>query len=498
MNLSVPSKLVPRLLAWVALAGVGAIAATAPNRPNVLFIAIDDLRPEIAAYGAPEAVTPHLDALARKSLRFDRAYVTYPLCLPSRASMLTGRRIDYSGAGKQRSFPELIQLQQTWPKRLREAGYWTATSGKVYHGKVPQVDTAAWDVPGEDWHEGFKDWSPQLMKKVVAQGGDPDALKTFTSTGAGGSGALIWQAIDGDDEVLTDGQTASTVIGYLKSRPKDKPFLICAGFHRPHMPWLAPKKYFDLYPESAGRLSFMPANAKREILPEDRGSGVSSKADRWNEGMTDEESRKLVRGYLASVSYVDAQVGRLVAALREAGREEDTIVVVWGDHGYHLTDHGLWRKNTIYHVSNRIPFLIRVPGKSPGASSGLVESIDIYPTLLELTGVAAAGLRLDGRSLVPLLNQPDRTWTHPAFIHAGHYKGMVTERYRYSYAANRPEKLFDLQADPNEWNNLASDPAHAERIRTMRAATLAAWQGDVVTAPPTGAPPPAKKKKNSK
>ncbi|NJM56094.1 MAG: sulfatase-like hydrolase/transferase [Verrucomicrobiae bacterium] len=252
-------------------------SSAAGQRPNILFIAIDDLRPEIGVFGAARAITPNIDKLAAKSVRFDRAYVTYPLCLPSRASMLTGRRIDYSGAGKQRGFPELIQLQQTWPAAFRKAGYWTATSGKLYHGNVPQVDTAAWDVPGEFWRNRFQDWSPELMKMVVAEVGPKDVVEEFRRKG-GGSGALLSMAVDGDDDILTDGQTASIVMGYLRDRTKDKPFIICAGFSRPHMPWIAPKKYFDLYKDAKIELPKLPSESSREILSEDRGAGVSKDA----------------------------------------------------------------------------------------------------------------------------------------------------------------------------------------------------------------------------
>jgi uncharacterized sulfatase len=483
------------ILATVLLGAIPASAATA--RPNILFIAIDDLRPEIGAYGVNRAVTPNIDRLAAKSVRFDRAYVTYPLCLPSRASMLTGRRIDYSGAGKQRGFPELIQLQQTWPATFRKAGYWTATSGKLYHGDVPKVDTAAWDVPGEFWRNGFKDWSPELMKRVVAEAGPKDVVEDFRKKG-GGSGSLLYMAVDGDDDILTDGQTASIVAGYLRDRPKDKPFVICAGFSRPHMPWIAPKKYFDLYRDAKIELPKLPSESSREILPEDRGAGVSKDAAKWNEGVTDDEARELIKGYLASVSYSDAQVGRVLAALEESGEAENTIIVLWGDHGYHLTEHGLWRKNTIYHIANRIPLIIHAPGKSAGVCERIVESIDLYPTLLALTGVSGAGLRLDGRSLAPLLENPGAEWPHPAFIHAGRDHGMVTDQYRYSISANGMEKLFDLRADPDEWHNLATAPEHADRIKQMREAVAVAWKGDIVTAAPPATPKKGKGKGKSK
>ena len=389
--------------------------------------------------------------------------------------MLTGFRIDYKKGGKGRDFAELVQLGQTWPKTFREAGYWTATSGKVYHGSVPKVDVAAWDVPGDFWRDGFKDWSPALMEKVVAEAGPADVVADFRAHGGGG-GSLMWQAIDGDDEVLTDGQTASIVIGYLRDRPKDRPFVVCAGFSRPHMPWLAPKAYFDLYEDAKIELPPMPAGALREILGEDRGAGVSKDAASWNEGVNDDEARTLIKGYLASASYSDAQAGRLLDTLEELGLAENTIVVLWGDHGYHLTDHGLWRKNTIYHVANRIPLIIRAPGTTRGGvARGLVESIDIYPTLLELAGVEAGGLGLDGKSLAPLLRDSDAAWDHPAYISGGPYHGVVTDRYRFAISPRQPTKLFDLTADAHEWNNLADDPEYRGVVRDLTEIVERTW-----------------------
>jgi|GEM_PF-386091 len=446
------------------------------NQPNILFISIDDLRPEITAYGSTQAITPNLDRFASQSTRFDRAYVTYPLCLPSRASMLTGLRINYAGVDQKRSFDDLIKLQQTWPSRFKDAGYWTATVGKVYHGSIPDSEKNIWDKPGNAWHENLVDWSSDRKGRVVAEGGDPQALATIQrGERIGGGGLLVWQAIDGNDEILNDGKSARQAIDYLKRRPGDKPFLICVGFNRPHLPWLAPKKYFDLYPEDSGKLAFTPQSATRQVLKEDQGSGVSKRNNQWNEGVNDQAARKLIRGYLASVSYADAQVGRVLEALDKSGQADNTIVVIWGDHGYHLTDHGLWRKNTHYHVANRSPLMIRAPGKTPAVCKKLVEAIDLYPTLLDMAGIDPGTLDLDGRSLRPLINQHDAPWEHSAFFHTGKYYGAVTDRYRYAFSENQPEKLFDLQNDPHEWQNLASDPAHESVLNAMRDKTQAVW-----------------------
>lgn len=448
----------------------------AAERPNILFIAIDDLRPEVGVYGVDRAVTPRMDDFATTALRFNRAYVTYPLCLPSRASMLTGKRIDFKGADKGVGFAGYIERQATWPQTLRSAGYWTATTGKLYHGSVPKVDLGAWDVPGEFWKTD-KDWSPEIMDKVVAEGGDADALAAFKKNGGGGSGALIWQSIDGDDDILNDGQTATEAIRLLKERPADQPFVICAGFSRPHMPWLAPKKYFDYYEDAKIELAVVPKGQEKVVRPEDAGSGVSKKNAQWNEGVSDEQAKGLIKGYLASTSYADAQAGRILDALDEEGLTDNTIVVIWGDHGYHLTDHGLWRKNTIYHIANRVPLLIRVPGKAAGqVTNRIVESVDLYPTLLELAGVSEGALQLDGKSLTPLLDNPKTEWKYAAFISGGDSYGMVNSNYRFSLSKKGPAELYDLKADPDEWINLADDPSHGENVKKFTQRVKKAWK----------------------
>ena len=212
------------------------------------------------------------------------------------------------------------------------------------------------------------------------------------------------------------------------------------------------------------------------MLEEDTGSGVSTKNADWNEGVSDDQAKDLNRGYLASTSYSDAQAGRILVALKKEGMEESTIVIIWGDHGYHLTDHGLWRKNTIYHVANRIPLLMRVPEMVRGkVSDAIVESLDIYPTILELAGIQRSDLRLHGRSLVPLLDNPKAEWPYPAFISGGTYYGIVTEQHRFSLSDKHPTKLFDLKADPSEWRNLAPASEYRELVTELTRQVKQAW-----------------------
>ncbi|MDZ8119115.1 sulfatase [Pontiella agarivorans] len=462
------------LLSVCALAAATALAA---DKPNILFIAIDDLRPQLGCYGEPEPITPNIDRLAAEGTRFDRAYVCYPLCLPSRAALNIGKRVTNNKLpdGTSGKFHDMIAVQQTLPKTLRNAGYYTAVHGKFYHGGVPKADVEAWDVPGEFWIDDIHDWSPEIESKMVEWGGRQDQMDKMNQDRKG-NGALVWASIDGPDNLLNDGKVADKTIELLRNRPKNRPFFIVAGFSRPHMPWVAPKKYFDMYPEDAGKLAYVP-EGRRVLDKQDLKSGVGANGE-WNEGVTDEQAQKLIRGYMASTTYVDAQVGKLLAELKVLGLEKDTIVVLWGDHGYHLTDHGLWRKNTPYHVSLRCPLIFRVPGtKSGQVVERVVENIDIYPTLLELAETSVPScVQLDGKSLVPLLKNPVANIGGEAFTSAGNHYGLVTDQYRFTILKNnKGYKLFDLKKDPGEWNNLAEDPKYKELIEKYAAKVRTAW-----------------------
>ena len=440
---------------------LSAVAAIATERPNVVFFAFDDLRPLISAYGDKEVVTPNLDKLAVAGVQFNRSYVAYPLCKPSRATMLNGLRFDNAPVnGKWPNHAQLIGKQKTWPRVLRDAGYWTASRGKVYHGNVPGVDRGAWDIPG-----GRKsDWNDEILAAIVDQGGRPDQLEGYLKSG-NGAGALVWVSVDGPDNILNDGQVCDDVISYIREqRDSDKPFAIACGFSRPHMPWVAPKKYFDLYPEDASELAYIPEGAEKVVDPEE----VTKKNNNalWNEGVDDAAAKRLIRGYMACVSYVDAQMGKVIQVLKEEGLYENTIIVAWGDHGYHLTDHGLWRKNTAYNVSLRAPLIIKAPGIQGGKSvDQVVGNVDLYPTLMELTGVSApADVVLHGKSLVPLLNDPEAEWENITYTCAKERYGLVTDRYRFTVSENG-SSLYDLANDPHEWVNLAGRAEYATLVK---------------------------------
>lgn len=441
------------------------------EKPNVLFIAFDDLRPLIGAYDEPEPLTPNIDALADQATRFDKAYVSYPLCSPSRAAMLTGVRFDnqvWVDGKKVWTFPKMIQTQDTWPKVLRENGYWTATRGKIYHGNVPKNDISAWDVPGKAKVK-HRDGGPEIERRIVEIGGRQDQIDEYLEKDAGPA-ALMYAAVDGPDDILNDGKTANDVVDYIKNqRDKSKPFMISCGFLRPHMPWVAPKKYFDMYPEDAGKLAYVPEGANKDITKDPfKGRGT---AYGWNEGVSDETAQKLIRGYMASTTYADAQMGKVIQALKDEGLYDNTIIIVWGDHGYHLTDHGKWRKNTGYNVSLRSPLIIKTPNSNKAqVVENIVQNIDIYPTLLDLLDIKQPeSVTLHGNSLVPLLENKEVDWDDIAYTCAVGNYGLVTNQYRFTKLETGGYLLFDLKKDPHEWNNLATNKKYQKIIQEFEA-----------------------------
>lgn len=443
----------------------------AQEKPNVLLVVFDDLRPQIGAYGEPEPITPNLDAFAKEATRFENCYVSYPLCSPSRAAMVTGIRFDnqvWVNGKKTWTFPKMVGIQQTWPGVLKDNGYWTASKGKIYHGNVPNTDRNSWHIAGKSKGK-HADGGPTILPKIVDMGGVPDQIEVYKKTGKGPA-ALMYAAVDGPDDLLNDGKTAVTTIDYIKNkRDKSKPFMIACGFARPHMPWVAPKKYFDMYPEDAGKLAYLPKGAERDIS-KDVYKGRHHDLG-WNEGVTDAVAQKLIRGYMSSTTYADAQMGKVIKALKEEGMYENTLIIVWGDHGYHLTDHGKWRKNTGYKVSLRSPLMIKMPNESKGkVVKELVQNIDIYPTVLDILGIEKPEkIALHGRSLAPLLEKEKIDWENVAYTCAVGNYGLVTDRYRFTKLKEGGYHLFDIKKDPHEWNNLADRKKYKSLIKEFEA-----------------------------
>ena len=463
------------LLILSAAACVASLMApvVATAAPNVLFIAVDDLNDWVGPLGGhPQVKTPHLDALAARGTTFTNAHCQAPLCNPSRASLLTGLRP--STTGIHGLTPGVRNVERTknvvtLPQHFRAAGYHAAAFGKIFHdGSLgPKERAAEFDV----WGTSGKGTRP--------------AKKFSPPTPGGNHPAMDWGPFPDRDEDTVDYDIASAAIAHLKQLPKDKPFLLSVGFRLPHVPCFAPQKWFDLYPDATLIMPPVKDDDRADTpafswylhwkLPEPRLSWLKE-SKQW---------RPLVRAYLASVSQMDSQVGRVLAALKESGHEEDTVVVLWSDHGWHLGEKGISGKNTLWDRSTRVPLIFAGPRSFAAINANQkctqpAELLDIYPTLIDLCGLPPRE-GLEGRSLVPQLKDAKASREQPAITtHNQGNHAIRTENWRYIRYADGSEELYDMAADPNEWTNLAADPKHAERKKE-----LARWlpKTDVPAAP---------------
>ncbi len=473
----------PRILALLLLFAAPTFVAAA-DKMNVLYIASDDLCNRLATYGDPIVKSPNIDRLAAKGVRFDRAYCQFPLCNPSRASFLTGLRPDHTTVyNNSKHFREAVPEVQTLPQTFQKAFYHVGRVGKLYHYGVPtQIGT-----------EGFDD-RPSWQWTVNPRGRDKtDEAKITTLTPGQYGGTLSWMAAEGTDEEQTDGLIAAEVVGLLEKH-LDRTFFIACGFFRPHTPYVAPKKWFELYPLEKCTPVELPSNY-RDGLPE----GAFGSAKKEQDAMTDRQRREAIQAYYASISFMDAQVGKLLDALDRLKLTDKTIVVFHSDHGYHLSEHGLWQKMSIWENSARVPLIIYDPrAKGNGKPCGrTVELVDLHATLADLCGIEAP--KTDGDSLRPLLDDPTAAWSHPAFTQVTRgtavstltpgspvppvdkkakkqtkgYQGrsVRTERYRYiEWDEGRAGlQLYDYETDPQEQKNLANDPAHAAVVKELSA-----------------------------
>lgn len=463
-------KLLAGLFGSLALFPLPILLANQPakNRPNVLFIAVDDLACSLGCYGDVIAQTPHIDRLAASGVCFQRAYNQLPLCNPTRASIMTGLRPDKIKVyDLDRHFREEIPDVVTLPQAFQQAGYFAARVGKIYH----------YNVPASIGTDGFDD-APSWMKTVNPKGRDKaeENLITNAEPHRKISAALSWLAAEGKDEEQTDGMIASEAIELLRQH-QDEPFFLAVGFFRPHTPYVAPKKYFDLYPLETLRLPYAP-NGDRDDIPT---AAFAHNCPVPNYNLDESTLLKATQAYYACVSFVDAQVGRLMQTLDELGLAENTIVVFWSDHGYHLGEHnGIWQKRTLFEQGARAPMIVRAPqAKSCGSTQRIVEFVDLYPTLIDLADIPGPE-ELDGRSLVPLLNDPLAPWQGHAVTQVLRPAddrlpepvmgcSIRTERYRYTEwgEGKHGRELYDHHADPGEFQNLAISP-DSEAIELMQ------------------------------
>jgi len=437
------------------------------SRPNVLFLIVDDLRPQLGCYGRSRMVTPHIDALAASGVRFDRAYCQVPVCGASRASVLTGARptrtrfLDFA-AWAQEDLPEATTL----PEHFRSAGYTTVSTGKVFHH---QPDTADRSWSRSPWFP-VQPRKPSLWRNYALK-------ENWARAKAKNNRGPAYECAEVDDSTYFDGQIADQAVDDLNELcGADEPWFLAVGFVKPHLPFNAPKRYWDLYDVDRVDLAdnpFPPENAPSRAIH--NFGELRSYFDIPKEGPLSEElNRTLVHGYYAATSYTDAQVGRVMAELDRLGERENTVVVFWGDHGWQLGEHGLWCKHCNFNTSLNAPLIIRSPDAAPGsATSRIVEFIDMYPTLCELCDLPAPE-HLAGTSLAPLLDGNDRPWSDTAFsrFHAG--ESICTPQYLYTeYTDETGERLdrmcYDHHADPDENHNIAEHPDLAETINDLAA-----------------------------
>ena len=491
------------LLVALCAAGTLHAAESSPPRPNVLFIAVDDLRPDLGCYGNDYIKSPNIDRIAKEGMVFNRAYCQQAVCAPSRSSLMTGARPDTTKVWDlvthfREALPEVVTLGQ----HFKQNGYFVQGMGKIYHGKL--TDDPTWSIPLQ---------TPKAIKYALPENQKLDArqyekkpevdAKTETSAtktpdGAPSTGlnsrGPAFESADVPDNTFQDGKVAEMAIAALQElSKKEEPFFLAVGFTKPHLPFVAPKKYWDLYDPAQIQLAsnkFHPKDAPDyAILP---GGELRNYHGIPKTSIPDDLARQLRHGYYASLSYMDAQVGAVLDELKRLGQDKNTIVVLWGDHGWKLGEHDAWCKHSNVENDTRVPLLLSAPGmKAAGKhTDALVEFVDIYPTLADLAGLPLPA-HLEGTSFKPLLDDPNRAWKSAAFSQYPRTQNdglmgysMRTDRYRFTVWVDRKDhtkvdaiELYDHQTDPQENTNVAKAPANAELVAKLMAQWKLGWPG---------------------
>lgn len=482
-------------LAAFAQPGVQAGKRSEEKEPmNVLFLISDDMRTELGSYGSTMAKTPNLDKLASQGVQFERAYCQYPLSGPSRASLLTGRRPTTSKLYSNRewfgaSYPDWVSL----PDYFRRNGYVTLRSGKVFHGGID--DTDSWTEGGEKrLHTNPVNMNPpsaiseeeyrrHVQRKVpkVTPG-----VESYHESDR-------WEAVEGEAaKDLSDTRVADRAIGFIRRcKESGESFFIACGFSKPHSPLVAPKEFFDLY--SPEQIALPPDFSSLPVVPVGFPAGAirANNADLFiNRTASPEEAKDMIRAYLACVSYVDWNLGRVIEELERQGLREKTIIIFWSDHGYQLGEKGKWSKaGSLWEQGTRVPFIILDPRAEGNGKScpRIVELVDIYPTLADLCGLPVPQ-ELDGVSLAPLLEDPRKEWDRPAYTVWNEYgKGITgvsvrTEDWRYAefFGPGAGSYLTDPVNDPHELRNLAKDPNHKEVVERMHQLAVEYVKGEAM------------------
>jgi arylsulfatase A-like enzyme len=494
-------KLTLTLLTALLLAPLATVSADKPGakRPNVLFIVSDDLKPLLGCYGASWVKSPNIDRLASRGTVFMANYCQVAFCAPTRFSLLTGLRPDSTGMYLnpdqsqdllRRRLPDVVTL----PQQFKSHGYITHPLHKVFDGRTVDKghDSVSWTVPYGPWEmaPGEKP-APGGYQDPATKSRLTEALKLGKPT----SGPAT-EACDIPDNAYHDGGVAHTAAKRIREfTAQKKPFFLAVGFVKPHLPFIAPKKYWDLYDRSTlplAALQTLPAASKHDLAFYSNSGELRDYADVPKTGPIPEpQQRELIHGYAACVSYIDAQVGLLMQTLEDCGEADKTIICFWGDHGWHLGEHGHWGKLTNYEDAARAPLIISAPGVAGGKRvTALTEFLDVYPTLCELAGLPIPS-HAEGRSLVPLMRGEDVTLHEAALTQMSHGRGkggtmgwsLRTPRYRYiewrsaDFGADKPvfgnhaqaTELYDYETDPLERENLASKPAHAAVLKQHQA-----------------------------
>jgi len=438
----------------------------AQRRPNVVFIAVDDLRPEIGCYGAKHMHTPNIDRLAKQGTVFERAYCMVPTCGASRASLLTGIRpargrfVNFH-ARADKDAPGVTTLNT----HFKNNGYHTISNGKIFHYPADNV---------EGWSE--KPWNPKdFWMGYILRESKRIWERHKKETPGGGALGPAYEAADVEDDAYADGDTANKATADLRRLAKmDDPFLLAVGFFKPHLPFIAPKKYWDLYDRDNIRLPetyHRPKDAPDEAIH--NWGELRRYAEIPAEGpLSDEMARTLIHGYYACVSYTDAQVGKLLDELKRLKLEDNTIVILWGDHGWNLGEHTLWCKHCCFETSMHAPLIVSAPGINGGVKAGgLTEFIDIYPSLCELAGIPTPE-HLQGKSFVPLMKTPALEWKPAAIGRYGKGDTIRTDKYRFTEYADAKGKflsrmLYDHETDPGEDVNISERKDNETVVREL-------------------------------
>ncbi len=435
----------------ILIASLGSLPDDArPDRPNVLFVTVDDLNDWVGFLkGHPGVKTPNLDRLAARGVAFTRAYCAAPACNPSRTAVLCGLRPSTSGVyHNDQPWRPALPDAVTLPQHFAAAGYDVAGAGKIFHNSFNES----------------KSWGAYL----APPGGGPEPPDRPVN-GIARAGHFDWGPIDADDDAMGDARVVARAAEFL-DRDRERPFFLAVGLTRPHLPWYVPSKYFDMFPASEVRLpevkaddlDDLPFAALKMAKPQGDHAKVLA-ADQWPQA---------VRAYLASIAFADAMIGRLIDALDRSPHAANTIVVLWGDHGWHLGEKEHWRKFALWERATRVPLVVVAPGRAPAGArcERTVSLIDLYPTLIDLCSLPPRD-GLEGRSIAPLVADPAAARAEPALTtHGRGHHAVRTDRWRYIRYADGGEELYDHEADPREWTNLAGDPATAEVRRE-----LAAW-----------------------